>query len=93
MLLKYSTAASAVLGLGLMALPAQAAPLHSAPATYGEMRSVEKSAAYCWRRNGVRHCGYAYGPRYRTYGFPQHYRTGSGRWWQEMDRDRRGGRR
>jgi hypothetical protein len=47
----------------------------------------------CWRRGGSRHCGYAYGPRYRVYGYPNYYRTGSGRWWHEMDREGRGGRR
>jgi hypothetical protein len=49
----------------------------------------------CWWRHGVRHCRY-----YRsggTYGYtgphlPEAYRTGSSRWWQEMDRQDRGGR-
>jgi hypothetical protein len=53
---------------------------------------AEPVARRCWWRNGVRHC-----QRYRVYGYsgphyPEAYRTGSSRWWQEMDREDRGGR-
>ena len=34
---------------------------------------------------------YSYRPRYRESGFPENYRTGSKRWWEEMDRLNRGG--
>jgi hypothetical protein len=49
----------------------------------------------CWWRHGVRHCRHYGGGR--TYGYsgphlPEAYRTGSSRWWQEMDRQDRGGR-
>lgn len=57
-------------------------------------QSSVDSVAYrnCWWRHGVRHCRY-----YRGYGYtgphlPEAYRTGSTRWWQEMDRQDRGGR-
>jgi hypothetical protein len=52
----------------------------------------------CWRRNGQRYCRW-YGAPYRGYGYryygptiPEAYPTGSNRWWQEMDREDRGGR-
>ena len=49
----------------------------------------------CWWRHGVRHCRYYRGGR--SYGYtgphlPEAYPTGSTRWWQEMDRQDRGGR-
>jgi hypothetical protein len=59
----------------------------------------------CWWRHGHRHChrydapyrGYGYYP-YRGSGYyygptlPEAYPAGSNRWWQEMDREDRGGR-
>jgi hypothetical protein len=58
-----------------------------------DLSVAEKVARRCWWHRGVRHC------RYRgsgAYGYspnlPEAYRTGSGRWWQEMDRQDRGGR-
>jgi hypothetical protein len=49
----------------------------------------------CWWRHGIRHCRYYRG--WRSYGYtgphlPEAYPTGSTRWWQEMDRQDRGGR-
>ncbi|MGE3064897.1 MAG: hypothetical protein AB7K67_04885 [Hyphomicrobiaceae bacterium] len=56
----------------------------------------------CWWEYGVRHCEWRGGPRYYNgygYGYrseggprdPDAYRTGSSRWWREMDREDRGG--
>jgi hypothetical protein len=36
---------------------------------------------------------YGYRSRYRTHNIPEDYRTGTNNWWQEMDRQDRGGRR
>ena len=86
--------AISAVGLGAMAVNAQAAPIGNL-ANAGEQQSAVEKAAYgCWWRNGVRHCrrGYGYRPHSREYGFPENYRTGSNRWWQEMDRTDRGGR-
>jgi len=49
----------------------------------------------CWWRHGVRHCRNYRGARFYRYSgphLPEAYRTGSTRWWQEMDRQDRGGR-
>jgi len=91
--------------LGLGSLAAQAAP--PAPGALETMTTAGRdgkaeNVAYrrCWWHNGHRHCrgdGYR---GYRGYGYrgyygplyPEAYRTGSSRWWQEMDRDDRGGR-
>jgi hypothetical protein len=81
------------LGLGFMTVTAQAAPLANTTMLGPGAPFVEKVAAQCWWRNGVRRCSYGYRARQPVYGFPQYYRTGSNRWWEEMDRDRRGGRR
>ena len=62
---------------------------------------VEKAARRCWWRGGTRYCRKYAGRRlygYRTrraYGVhePEAYPTGSARWWQEMDRQDRRGRR
>lgn len=90
--------------LGLSPLGAQAAP--AAPgltqmAVVGA-HSKPQEVAYrrCWWRHGHRHCrwydapyrghrgyGYYYGPT-----LPEAYPVGSSRWWQEMDREDRGGR-
>jgi hypothetical protein len=86
------TVAAGILALAALGVPAHAVPLRTAVPS-ASASPIEKAAAYCWWRNGVRHCGYGYGPRYRTHGFPQHYRTGSRYWWEEMDREQRGGRR
>jgi hypothetical protein len=39
------------------------------------------------------HHGARHGIGYREYNNPDAYRTGSSHWWQEMDRQDRGGRR
>jgi hypothetical protein len=80
------------LAMGAMIIPAQAAPIGSTTPLRADTPNVEKAAATCWWRDGRRHCAYGYGPRYREYGFPENYRTGSRRWWGEMDREERGGR-
>ena len=86
-------ALAGTVSLGLMAAAAQAMPLGNLAHPAIVSSNIEEAAAYCWWRNGMRHCGYGYGPRYRTHGFPNHYRAGSRHWWEEMDRDQRGGRR
>ena len=58
-----------------------------------EPSSIEKVAQRCFWRGGQRHCASDAFHRYREYGFPQDYRTGSSRWWEEMDREGMGGRR
>jgi len=84
--------AAALMTIGLTA---HAAPLGTSERRLAAPNGVplaEPVARRCWWRNGVRHCrsygvyGYS-GPHY-----PEAYRTGSSRWWQEMDRQDRGGR-
>ena len=86
--MRLRTCAAAFTGLALMgaATTAEAAPAVNPSATKTNFL-IQKAA--CWGR----HCGYSYGPRYHTHGFPNHYRTGSNHWWNEMDREGRGGRR
>jgi hypothetical protein len=81
------------LGLGVTAMSAQAAPMSHSALLGASMSNVESTAAHCSWRNGEKYCAYGHGPRYRTHGFPEDYRTGSRNWWEEMDRDQRGGRR
>jgi hypothetical protein len=55
----------------------------------------EIASRRCYWLNGVRYCRLYRAPR--TYGYegphyPEAYPTGSQRWWQEMDRQDRGGR-
>jgi hypothetical protein len=78
--------------MGAITIAAQAAPMSGASSLQAGIPNIEKTAATCWWRNGRRRCAYGFGPRYRVYGFPERYRTGSGRWWKEMDREERGGR-
>lgn len=64
-------------------------------------RSIDLVAAHraCWRENGVRHCRQIDATPRRAERpndsdgplDPRGYRTGSARWWQEMDRAGRGG--
>jgi hypothetical protein len=101
---KLGLAAAAIAGLGLAICSAQAAPATQpgAARTEGGSTLVDKIASRrCWWRNGVRRCRwvrtYGYRPTYRGRGYdgphyPEAYRTGSQRWWQEMDRQDRGGR-
>jgi len=88
-------AASAVaFGVGSLTAGAEAAPIGNLLATGGGTGQVEKVAQHCWWHRGTRHCRYyGYQSRYRERGYPQDYRTGSRRWWDEMDREGRGGRR
>lgn len=58
-----------------------------------EPSSIGKAAQSCYWRGGQRHCASNAFRGYREYGIPQDYRTGSSRWWEEMDREGMGGRR
>jgi hypothetical protein len=90
--------------LGALAAP-MAPGVTQTMATVGA-QSKPQDIAYrrCWWRQGHRHCrwydapngngyypyrrgGYYYGPT-----LPEAYPVGSSRWWQEMDREDRGGR-
>ena len=51
--------------------------------------SVSTAAAATARDGGRSH---RHGTGYREYNNPDAYRTGSGQWWEEMDRQNRGGR-
>ena len=57
-----------------------------------KISAAEKIARRCWWRHGVRHCSRVYGYRSYGYGRAEDYPTGSTRWWQQMDREGRGGR-
>lgn len=75
------------LAMSAMTIAAQAAPAGGATPLRADTANVEK-AATCWWRHGKRRCAYGY----RVYGYPEYYRTGTRRWWTEMDREGRGGR-
>jgi len=45
------------------------------------------AAHRCFWRGGQRHCASDSFRGYREYGFPEDYRTGSSRCWEEMDRE------
>ena len=83
-------AATGLVGLLLSGQANAAALAPGATVTGGSATAVE-SVAYrrCWWEYGVRRCArvYGYGPRRA-----EDYRTGSGRWWRQMDREGRGGR-
>jgi hypothetical protein len=88
--------------LGLGSLAVEAAPLaatgrEAMAAVGGNLQAQPIAYRRCWWQGGSRHC--RYGSPYRGYGYrydgplyPEAYRTGSSRWWQEMDREDRGGR-
>jgi hypothetical protein len=86
------------LPLGAIATTTQAAPGANAAAELTPFKNLslaEPIARRCWRHRGVRHCRRHGG--YRVYGYSgpyrsDAYRTGTRRWWQEMDREGRGGR-
>jgi hypothetical protein len=68
---------------------------HLAAATRAQSNLDPVAYRNCWWRHGVRHCRYYRGAR--SYGYsgphvPEAYPAGSSRWWQEMDRQDRGGR-
>jgi len=95
-----SIAAAAV--LASLATAAQSAPLASAGAEPAPVRIEKVQYRGCWWEDGYRVCG-GYGPRvYGWYGSPyawrsyrsrnpDDYRTGSKRWWDEMEREDRAG--
>src|SRR5262245_34159057 len=96
--------ACGIAGLGLYSLAAEAAPttahVNATLAAAAGGTSAVENVAYrrCWWQSGQRHCRWS-GPSHRGYGYryygplyPEAYPTGSRRWWQEMDRDDRGGR-
>jgi hypothetical protein len=81
---------------------AQAVSINQA-AELNPTEAVENVAYRCWWQEGHRVCGW-YRPRVydwyyddEAYGWyprrPEDYPIGSKRWWEEMDRDSRGGRR
>ncbi len=87
-------ATAGALALGVLTGAAQAGPSGSLNISGGPPLSVHKAEYRCWvNDNGVRRCRWFWNPRYREYGYPENYRTGSRRWWEEMDRQDRGGRR
>ncbi len=96
MLLKGSIAVTAGAAAGLFSASyASAAPAIVAVPTAAT--AVTAVAEHCWYSRGVRHCRrfgprYGYRARYREYNNPDAYRTGSSHWWEEMDRQDRGGR-
>src|SRR5262249_50082720 len=82
------------LAFSLGALGAQAYPVANLQVTSMHLSDLQKTTATCWWRNSVRHCAYGYRSwGYRGPYYPEAYRLGSRRWWQEMDRAGRGGRR
>jgi hypothetical protein len=101
--LKFFLSVGGAIGIGLAITPAQATPVLTSvqgqPSTVTTVRSGPPQNGY--RRHYPRHYGYrSYYPRhygyrthYRQYNNPDVYATGSNRWWQEMDRLQRGGRR
>lgn len=101
MLVRTCLGSAALLALALPSANVHAAPTGNVsglrPAT--EIVSPYEAVAWrrCWVRHGVRHCRWTDGSRSRGYygyrpHYPEAYRTGSSRWWQEMDRQDRGGR-
>ena len=91
--LKFFLSVGGALGIGLAITPAQATPVltfvQGQPPTVTMVRSGPRH--YGYRRYSPRHYGYR--THYREYNNPDAYATGSFRWWQEMDRLQRGGRR
>ena len=90
---KWMTMAIGAAGISCMAMSAQAAPFK--PTTEAASLSVDRIARRCWLQNGVRYCdrsSKATGSDYRVRNIPEAYPTGSQYWWEEMDRQNRGGR-
>jgi hypothetical protein len=93
-----------MLALSLVTLPAQAAPLGGASnlatgAGSGATGAEKIAFRRCWWHLGHRHCRwhrgrrvYGYAPLYHELD-PDAYYPGTRRWWFEMDREGRGGRR
>jgi hypothetical protein len=80
-------------GLCFIVMGAQAAPMR--PTLKGAISGVDQITQRCRIQNGVRYC---YRSRfrdhngYRVRNIPEIYPTGSQYWWEEMDRQNRGGR-
>ena len=94
---KYVALAVATAGLAGASVAVQAAPL-SVPASSTDDSSIVQKVDYrrCSWRGGERRCVWVRsGPR--VYGYyhghpgPEAFRTGSTRWWREMDYEGRGG--
>jgi len=85
------------LAVASLGVTAPAAALPGLAEANPHASSIVKAARHCWWSGGVRHCRwggvYGYRSHYHVYNDPDAYRTGSSRWWQEMDRLDRGGRR
>jgi len=91
--------------LGAQAAPAAPGMRATVAAVGAQSKPQDVAYQRCWWRHGQRHCrrydapygGYGYYP-YRGNGsyygptLPEAYPPGSSRWWQEMDREDRGGR-
>ena len=91
--------------LGAQAATAPAGMAQTMAAVAAQPKSQDVAYRRCWWRHGQRHCrwydapypgvghypyrgdGYYYGPT-----LPEAYPAGSSRWWEEMDRENRGGR-
>jgi len=84
--LKFFLSLGGAIGICLAITPAQATPLLTS--VQGQPSSV---MAVRYRKHYPREYGYR--THYRQYNNPDVYATGSNRWWQEMDRLQRGGRR
>jgi hypothetical protein len=91
--LKFFLSVGGAIGIGLAVTPAQAigvlTSMQGQPTTVTTARSGPRQ--YGYRSHYPRHYGYR--SHYREYNNPDAYATGSNRWWQEMDRLQRGGRR
>jgi hypothetical protein len=91
--LKFFLSVGGAIGIALAITPAQATPVLTSvqgqPSTVTTVRSGPPQ--YGYRRHYPRHYGYR--THYRQYNNPDVYATGSNRWWLEMDRLQRGGRR
>jgi hypothetical protein len=86
------TAAGAA-AASLITVGAHAAPMTAATGVASS--TVEQIARRCWIQNGVRYCDRSSrtnGSGYRVRNIPEAYPTGSKYWWEEMDRQNRGGR-
>ena len=91
--------------LGAQAAPAASGMTQTMAAVGAQSKPQDVAYRRCWWQNGHRHCRW-YDAPYRGYGYypypsngyyygptlPEAYPVGSSRWWQEMDREDRGGR-
>jgi hypothetical protein len=99
---QWFTRSAGALVLAVIAGPVQSGPIGIIKSTDALTTSPERVAyRICTTQGGVRRCRWIniYGPGaygYQPYGYygptdPEYYRTGTGRWWQGMDRLNRGG--